>query len=153
MQVDEPIQPARGVGRRQFMRWLMGFSAVSTIAIIVTPLVGFLIPPKSSGAGSGGKLLVGTIQDIPPGTGQVVPVGSSPAVVVNTEQGVRAYSAVCTHLGCVVAWDPVAVNIVCPCHDGRFNPTNGSVLSGPPPAPLPSLQVAVEGDEIFIVSA
>ena len=32
-------------------------------------------------------------------------MGSKPAIVVNTEQGVKAYSAICTHLGCIVAFD------------------------------------------------
>jgi Rieske Fe-S protein len=42
--------------------------------------------------------------------------------------------------------------IVCPCHDGRFSPASGAVISGPPPAPLASLQTSVEDGEIFIVA-
>jgi cytochrome b6-f complex iron-sulfur subunit len=153
MQIEEPLQPAKlAFGRRRFMRWIGGFSLVSTIAIVVTPVVGFLIPPKSAGAGNGGRVLVGTIDDIPVGQGKVVPVGSSPAIVINSEQGVRAFDGICSHLGCVVAWDGIASNIVCPCHDGRFNPSSGAVISGPPPAPLQPLTVAVEGKDIYIVS-
>ncbi len=157
MQLAEPTQPvptqqAGGVGRRRFIRWVMGFSLVSTIAIVVTPVVGFLIPPRTAGSGAGGKIPVGTLEDVPLGQGKVVPVGSSPAIVINTDQGVRAFDGICTHLACVVAWDPVAANIVCPCHDGRFNPATGAVISGPPPAPLTPLTVAVEENEIFVVS-
>jgi ubiquinol-cytochrome c reductase iron-sulfur subunit len=64
-----------------------------------------------------------------------------------------AYSAICTHLGCVVAWNDMLGVIQCPCHDGRFNPLSGTVISGPPPAPLPSLTVKVEGDQIYLTEA
>ena len=60
------------------------------------------------------------------------------------DQGLRAYSAICTHLGCVVAYNDLAGVIQCPCHDGRFNPVSGAVVSGPPPAPLSPITVSVE---------
>ncbi|MCA9868828.1 MAG: Rieske 2Fe-2S domain-containing protein, partial [Anaerolineae bacterium] len=44
---------------------------------------------------------------IPVGHGEVVAVDDKPVVVVNTEQGgIKAYSAICTHLGCISKWDP-----------------------------------------------
>ncbi len=137
--------------RRRLLRYLTGLAGLSTVAIVATPVVGFLIPSKESTTAAGGKVAVGTVDKIPPGQGKVVPVGSKPAVVVNVAGTYRAYSAICTHLGCIVAFDPNANMIVCPCHDGRFSPANGSVVSGPPPAPLASLTVTVEGDQIFIV--
>lgn len=140
------------VSRRRMLRWLLGFSVFSTLAIVVTPVVTFLVPPKSTAAGSGGKIPVGKTTDIPLGQGKVVPMGSKPAIVVNTEQGFLGYSAICTHLGCIVAFDDLSGTIVCPCHDGRFNPTTGAVVSGPPPAALPAVEVSVEGDDLFLVS-
>jgi len=154
MSLDAPDSAtASPVSRRRMLRWLLGFSVVSTLAMVVTPVVSFLLPPKSTAAGSGGKVPAGTTADIPPGQGKVVPVGSKPAIVVNTEQGLRAYSAICTHLGCIVAFDDLSGTIVCPCHDGRFSPATGAVVSGPPPAPLPPIEVVVEGEDIFLVSA
>jgi cytochrome b6-f complex iron-sulfur subunit len=141
------------IPRRRFLRWLLGFSIVSTLAMVAAPVAAFLVPPKSSVAGSGGKVLAGTLADIPLGTGKVVPMGSKPAIVINLAQGVVAYSAICTHLGCIVAFDDLSGTIACPCHDGRFNPANGSVVSGPPPSPLPPITVSVEKDQIFLVSA
>ncbi len=141
------------ISRRRFLRWLLGFSIFSTMAMVAAPVAAFLVPPKSTAAGSGGKILAGTIADIPLGTGKVVPMGSKPAIVINTAQGVVAYSAICTHLGCIVAFDDQSGTIACPCHDGRFNPTNGSVVSGPPPSGLPAITVSVEADQIFLVSA
>jgi cytochrome b6-f complex iron-sulfur subunit len=139
--------------RRRFLAWLGGFTVFSTLAMITTPILGFLVPPRTSGTSGGGKVLVATTADIPPGAGKVVALGSKPAIVVSTEQGLHAFSAICTHLGCVVAWNDLAGVIQCPCHDGRFNPVSGTVVSGPPPAPLPALKVSVEGDQIFLSEA
>lgn len=138
--------------RRRFIQYLMNFSIVSSLAIVVTPIIGFLIPTKSASGTAGGRVLAGTLETLPIGSGAVVAVGSKPAIVVNTVAGVKAYSAICTHLGCIVLWDETAGAIICPCHDGWFNPANGAVMSGPPPAPLASLTTAVEGSEIYIVT-
>lgn len=139
--------------RRRFLRWLGGLTVVSTAAMILTPIVGFLIPTSGGRAAGGGKVLVGTTADIPAGAGKVVAMGSRPAIVVSTDQGVKAFSAICTHLGCVVNWNDMIGAIHCPCHDGRFNPTTGAVVSGPPPAPLPPITVSVEGDQIYLTEA
>jgi len=150
---DAATNPSREpLPRRRFLAAVAGFSIVSMLAMVATPILGFLIPPKSSGAAAGGKVLVAKVSDIPPGGGKVVPVGSKPTIIVNTDQGMKAYSAICTHLGCIVAFDTGSNTIVCPCHDGRFNPTTGAVVSGPPPSGLTPEEVTVEGDEIFVVS-
>jgi len=156
MEPEPGAEPAAGgaaasrTTRRKFLRWLGGLTIVSTAAMVLTPIVGFLIPTNGGRAAGGGKVLVGTTADIPPGAGKVVAMGSKPAIVLNTEQGVTAFSAICTHLGCVVAWNDMIGAIQCPCHDGRFNPATGAVVSGPPPAPLPPITVSVEGDQIFL---
>lgn len=142
---------AESPARRRFLRFLLGFSVVSTIGMIAAPIVGFLIPPKASGSSTGGKVLAGTTADLPAGTGKVVAVGSKPVIVTNTDTGVTAFSAVCTHLGCIVGFDSTVRQIVCPCHDGHFNPANGAVVSGPPPRPLPAVAVSVEKDQIFLL--
>jgi cytochrome b6-f complex iron-sulfur subunit len=150
---DAATDPSRErLPRRRFLAALAGFSVVSMLALVATPILGFLVPPKTSGTAAGGKILVGTVADIPPGEGKVVPVGSKPTIIVNTDQGMKGYSAICTHLGCIVAWDSGNSTIVCPCHDGRFNPLTGAVVSGPPPSGLTAEEVTVEGDEIFVVS-
>ena len=94
---------------------------------------------------------VGTTNDFPTGQGKVVPVNDKAVIVVNTAQGgTKAFSAICTHLGCIVEWDQNRQFIHCPCHDGRFNPINGAVISGPPPAPLPELALTVEENTVYV---
>ena len=57
-----------------------------------------------------------------------------------------AYSSVCTHLSCTVLWNGPAARIDCPCHDGRFDPLDGRVLAGPPPRPLPKIELVERQD-------
>jgi cytochrome b6-f complex iron-sulfur subunit len=154
--IEGGVPPAgtdRHTGRRNFLRWLGGLTIVSAAAMVLTPVVAFLIPSKNGASAGGGKVLVGTTADIPAGAGTVVAMGSKPAIVVNTEQGVKAFSAICTHLGCVVAWNDLIGAIHCPCHDGRFSPDTGAVVSGPPPAPLAPITVSIEGDQIYLTEA
>ena len=140
------------MGRRRFVRLLLGFSLVSTVSMIITPIVGFLIPKKVEGASGGGKVLAAKVADLPAGSGKVVAMGSKSVVVVNGEGGVKAFSAVCTHLGCIVEFDATLKHIVCPCHDGHFSPASGAVVSGPPPKALATVNAVVEGDSIFLVA-
>lgn len=150
---DEEDATGRPFSRRRFVRFLMSFSIISSIAMVITPIVGFLAPSRTASSAAGGKVLAGTLDTLPIGAGTVVSVGSKPAIVVNTSAGVKAFSAICTHLGCIVLWDETAGVIVCPCHDGHFNPASGAVVSGPPPAPLPALNAQVEGNDIYIVTS
>ena len=118
----------------------------------MTPIVGYLWPPERASAGGSSRVDVGSVNDFPVGQGKVVPVNDRPVIIVNLEQGgLRAYSAICTHLGCIVEWDDSRQFILCPCHDGRFNALNGAIISGPQPAPLPELELAVENDTVFVI--
>jgi cytochrome b6-f complex iron-sulfur subunit len=139
------------LSRRRFLGYLLGFSVIATAAGVLTPVIGYLWPPSKAAAGESGRVEVGKTVDFPVGQGKVVPVNDKPVIVVNTAQGgLKAYSAICTHLGCIVAWDQPRQFILCPCHDGRFNPINGAVISGPPPTPLPAVPIIVEGDAVYV---
>jgi menaquinol-cytochrome c reductase iron-sulfur subunit len=72
-------------------------------------------------------------------------------VVYLLRQGdqVRAMGSTCTHLGCRTTYDKPNKRIICPCHGGVYD-LEGKVVSGPPPAPLPSVATRVEGDHILV---
>lgn len=71
-------------------------------------------------------------------------------VLVRTgEREVKALSTVCTHLGCTVYWQKDRHEFYCPCHAARFS-EDGDVLAGPPPRPLESYKVEIEGNNVFI---
>jgi len=62
----------------------------------------------------------------------------------------KAFAATCTHQTCTVRY--TNSEIYCPCHGGTFNPSNGAVTGGPPPAPLAEYAVLILGDDIYVSS-
>jgi cytochrome b6-f complex iron-sulfur subunit len=142
--LDQPVS------RRGLLKYmLLGFSTVATAGGVLTPIIAYLWPPKQGAAEAGGRVAVAATADLPPGKGQVVSVNNKPVIVINTPDGYKALSAVCTHLGCIVFWNEQRQVIACPCHEAYFN-TNGAVISGPPPAPLPVYRIQVDGDQIYV---
>jgi len=81
--------------------------------------------------------------------GSRTPILSIPALLIHDEDGFRALSLVCTHLGCTV--EQQAAGFACPCHGSRFD-ANGNVTHGPAGAPLRSLRVEVNETGNVIVS-
>ncbi|MFE1801205.1 Rieske (2Fe-2S) protein [Streptomyces sp. NPDC059517] len=97
------------------------------------------------GGGGGGKELTKTA-DIPVGGGKIFK--DEKVVVTQPEKGgFKAFSAVCTHQGCIVA-NVSDGTINCTCHGSKFKIADGSVAGGPAPKPLPARQITVEGDSI-----
>ncbi len=77
------------------------------------------------------------------------PAGGTPAWVVHAAANTFvAFSAICTHAGCPVQFDPSSVQFICPCHGGMYDARTGQVLQGPPPSPLPSIPVHVVNGQI-----
>jgi Rieske Fe-S protein len=52
------------------------------------------------------------------------------AAYLDDEGNISKPSSVCTHLGCLVTWNPAESTWVCPCYGSRFKPT-GEVIAGP----------------------
>jgi Rieske Fe-S protein len=105
--------------------------------------------PGSSGSAGGvaAGALTGT-SAIPVGGGLIFP--AKLVVVTQPTAGqFKAFSAVCTHMGCTV--NQIADGrIDCPCHGSEYSITDGAVLRGPAPKPLPAKQIKVTGDSIFL---
>ncbi len=119
------------VGRRRLITFLLGFSTIATLGGILTPIIGYLWPPSRRSGEGGGQVQVGTSVDFPVGQGQVISVNDKPVIVVNTAQGgLKAFSAICSHLGCSPSGPfPAGANVqlagdpgfVCPCHGSTFD--------------------------------
>ncbi len=109
---------------------------------------------KSSGGASseaktsGGKPIA-EASKVAPGSAVNFKDSGQPAVLVHLQSGdFVAYSAVCTHQGCTVAYNNG--QLACPCHGSVFDPAHGAaVVNGPAQRPLPQIPVAVRGGEVF----
>ncbi len=75
------------------------------------------------------------------------PGEADPAVLLRVgEREVVAFSQKCTHLGCVVYFQPEQDRWHCPCHEGNFEARTGEVISGPPTRPLGRIDVEIRDD-------
>ncbi len=86
---------------------------------------------------------------VPQGLSTILALGATPVLVLHGEKGVRAFAATCTHLGCLVRWNPDANHFECPCHGGRYD-ADGRVVSGPPPMDLAEFKVEATDVEVRI---
>ena len=96
---------------------------------------------------AGAKALAAT-SEIPVGSGMIFP---GPQVVVTqpTAGEFKAFSAICTHMGCIV--NQIGDGTIdCPCHGSQYSITTGDVVTGPAPRPLPAKQIKVSGGSVFL---
>jgi len=135
-------------GRRQFtLAVLLGGIGAVLAAAAGWSIWGYLAPPPGGGEKSKVRLARNLV---PLGGAHFFQFRGHPAVVLQVAPGkFHAFSAICTHLGCIVQWFSDKGEFICPCHGGRFSP-DGKVLGGPPPRPLDSIQVAVSGEELVL---
>lgn len=98
-------------------------------------------------APAGGGALLAPVSQIPAGGGLIL---DKQKVVLTSGSGgtVNAFSAVCTHQGCIVN-EVSGGAISCPCHGSKFDAQTGAVIAGPAPAPLPKVAVTVRGSDVF----
>ena len=114
---------------------------------------------QQAAQGGAGGAAIAAEADVPPGSAvQFADPTGAPAVLVHLKSGTAAaaaggfaaYSAVCTHQGCAVAYQPQSGQLACPCHGSVFDPARGAaVVSGPAPTPLPKVPIRVQNGEVF----
>jgi cytochrome b6-f complex iron-sulfur subunit len=104
-------------------------------------------PEEEAAAPSGDALA--SESELAPGSAMPFKDGGGDAVLVHLESGeFVAYSAICTHQACTVAYQEA--QLVCPCHGSVFDPANGAaVVNGPAQTPLQEIPVEVRDGEVF----
>ena len=143
-----PLTEKKAVTRRDFLDDIIKGGLFITLMSMLLPALSYLWPVTRRGP-AGGMMDVGSLDEIPVGGSKKAVVAGSVFLIVRTAAGVKAFSAICTHLGCVVDWDSEKKQMVCPCHAGRFD-LDGKVISGPPPRPLPMHQVSIVNGKIMV---
>jgi 3-phenylpropionate/trans-cinnamate dioxygenase ferredoxin subunit len=91
------------------------------------------------------------VSDIPPGRIRVVELEEEDVALCNVDGEIYAVANVCTHDGGPLGDGYLLGDeIECPRHGARFNVRTGEVKSLPAIMPIPTLEVKIEGDEIWI---
>ena len=97
-----------------------------------------------------GEVLLGTTEEVMVGSGTKFMVDESLTILVTQpKEGVfRAFSAKCTHAGCIVTGTREN-EIACGCHGARFSPDSGEPVAGPAKSPLGKIQLEVRGSDLY----
>lgn len=127
---------------------LLGSSAVVLAACAPgQPGTGGRSPDDSAQLPAGTELALAA--DIPVGGTAAATVDGHEILLARPAEGtVVAFSAICTHQGCVVAAAPTEFD--CPCHGSRFEAATGEVLGGPAVRPLNAIEVTVVDGAVVI---
>jgi Rieske Fe-S protein len=99
-------------------------------------------------------VVIARADEIPVGGEKIFqyPTDVAPCILVRTgDSSYVAYSRICTHNSCPVFYRPDENAFECRCHGGLFSVANGAVLAGPPPRPLPRIELEIRGNEILAV--
>ncbi|HEX4397545.1 MAG TPA: Rieske (2Fe-2S) protein [Trebonia sp.] len=117
------------------------------------PATGAASAPSSASGASGGSTAgaqgsaLAATSEIPVGSGKIFT--SEKIVVTQPNSGdFKAFSAVCTHMGCIVSTISNGT-IDCPCHGSQYSISTGAVVGGPAPSPLAAQAIKVTGSNIF----
>jgi cytochrome b6-f complex iron-sulfur subunit len=133
--------------RRDFLGVAIGGTAAALAAAVVYPLGRFIQPPSRPPSG---PTTIGKVEDFPLGAAKTVLVEDHPVLVIRTTDGAfRAFSALCTHLHCVVGYSPERNRIECPCHQGVYS-IDGQNISGPPPRPLDEYAITINDGAVIV---
>lgn len=147
--VASPVTASPTPTRRTFLAVGASVAGVGVLAAC-----GSDAPPADDGAAAGsgetpaGAAALVALADVPVGgVVSATTAAGEPVVVSQPEEGtVVAFSAVCTHQGCVVK--PEGAELHCPCHGSVFDAFTGENLEGPAPRPLDAVTVRVEGSDV-----
>jgi len=131
------------------MQVLLGGGLLASAIAFLYPVLRYLVPPAATDLG-GDSVVAAKVGDLKANSGKIFRFGSRPGLLVRTADGeYRAMSAVCTHLNCTVQYRSDVREVWCACHNGFYD-LNGRNVAGPPPRPLESYVVHINGDDVVV---
>ena len=145
----DQFQTTRKYTRRSFLtRALSGWLTLTLLPVLYA-VVQYIIPPTVRERLMQ-MLNVGKFSDITAGEAKIVRFNKKAIILIKTEENqIRALSAVCTHLGCIVEYKPADKLFKCNCHGSVFDLT-GRNIAGPAPKPLQPYRTEVKDNNIIV---
>ncbi len=135
-----------GVGRRDFLTKAAVGSIAGAGALMFAGVIQLPLPKAFNEPGS--RFKIGYPDGFPLNAYKTI--ADRNVFILRNEEGFRALSSICTHLGCIVSYE--GTGFVCPCHGSKFNEV-GNVLSGPAPKALEWLKMGVTPEgKLFVDS-
>lgn len=137
------------VSRRELLRFTVmasGALFAATAGVVVLNYLNPLITRR--------RQAIAQTTDVPPGGVRYFqyPTSEDEAILLHLNNGsFVAYSGRCTHLSCAVYYDAGRGQLICPCHEGVFDPQTGAPLAGPPQRSLPKITLQQEGSTLYAV--
>ena len=137
------------ITRKSFLsRFLIVWFGVGFLSIMYV-IARYIVPPQLRERILD-TMMLGKVSDVPVDGARIVKFNKTPVVLVrNTEGQVKAFSAVCTHLGCIVEYRNNEKRFHCNCHGSVFD-LDGKNIGGPAPRPLIPFRVDLQDDNIIV---
>ena len=152
---DVAEYPGERNTRRAFLA-AAGAAGLAYTAALAYPIYRYLASPEEMAmeATAVTQVSLKAAQKLPAGSVLMFKFGASPALLIHHADGRWvSMTAVCTHLGCTVQYEPQADRIHCACHGGVYNAYTGGNVSGPPPKPLKLFKVTVSDTSVDVSRA
>jgi cytochrome b6-f complex iron-sulfur subunit len=144
------------LSRHAFLRIALGGAGAVYVAALGYPVYRYTASPVEKAAQESAVTEV-TLKDtkkLLPGSVLMFKFGAKPGLLIHHADGSwTALSAVCTHLGCTVQYQPEQQRIFCACHGGVYNAKTGGNIAGPPPKPLQRYEVKLVGEDVLVARA
>ncbi len=158
MAVAQVEQPVAGISRREFLYYIWGASIALYSAEFLGLIIWFAIPRIKEGEFGG--IIPVPVDKIPPVNDPPVNFPEGRFWLVNLDStapnelmyqagdeaqpivGLAAIYKVCTHLGCIYAWNSATNRFECPCHGSKYR-LDGRRIASPAPRTLDRFEVLV----------
>ena len=139
--------------RRDFLSKFFGIWGITTVAPLMHAVIQFITPPKSREIARE-TLRAASLSDLPVNSAKIFRFNKNPVILVHTTSGqFKAFSARCTHLGCIVQYRSEGTpHFECNCHGSQFD-LNGKNIAGPASQPLAPFRVKIEESSIIVSNA
>jgi cytochrome b6-f complex iron-sulfur subunit len=141
------------LSRHAFLRVALGGAGAVYAAALGYPIYRYLASPveKAEQETAVTEVTLKDAKKLPPGNALMFKFGAKPSLLIHHADGTwTALSAVCTHLGCTVQYQPDQHRIFCACHGGVYDSRTGANVAGPPPKPLKRYEVQLIGEDALV---